>query len=148
MTNYGKAPVALITAWFIVSLSASAAHVFEDESASLALPVAVAALTPIVLFGLWFAISPGFRQFTRSLDPRILTIMQTWRIGGLVFVVLYGFGILPGVFALPAGCGDMAIGATAPFIAWRLASPGHRNGFIVWQVLGMLDLIMVSAQWR
>ena len=145
MTKYAKSATALITAWFFASLSASAAHVFENESAQLALPVAVAALTPLVLFGLWLAVSPGFRHFTRSLDPRILTVVQTWRIGGLVFVVLYGFGLLPGVFALPAGWGDFAIGATAPLIAWRLATPGHRNGFILWQVLGMIDLVMAVS---
>ena len=48
-----------------------------------------------------------------------------------MFVVLYGFGILPGVFALPAGLGDMAIGATAPFIAWKLADAAHRSGEVV-----------------
>jgi hypothetical protein len=145
MTKYAKSTIALIVAWFLASLSASAAHVFESPSAQLALPVAVAALTPLLLFGLWFAVSPGFRQFTGSLDPRILTIVQTWRIGGLVFVVLYGFGLLPGVFALPAGWGDFVIGLTAPLVAWRFASPGHRNGFILWQVLGMIDLVMAVS---
>ncbi|MBZ5568284.1 MAG: hypothetical protein LAN64_10600 [Acidobacteriia bacterium] len=141
MTNYGKFAITLIAAWFLASLAASAAHLFESDSAQLAFPVAIAALTPLVLFGVWFAISPGFQRFTRSLDPRLLTIVQTWRIGGLVFVVLYAFGLLPGVFALPAGWGDFAIGVTAPWIAWRLASPGHRIGFILWQVLGMIDLV-------
>jgi hypothetical protein len=141
MTNHAKTVIALITGWFIVSLSASAAHVFENQSARLGLSVAIAALTPLVLFGLWYALSPGFRRFTRSLDARVLTIVQTWRIGGLVFVVLYGFGLLPGVFALPAGFGDFAIGATAPLMAWKLATPAHRSGFIRWQVLGMIDLV-------
>ena len=145
MTKYAKSAIALIIAWFLASLSASAAHVFENQSARLALPVAIAAITPLVLFGLWFAVSPGFRHFTRSLDPRILTIVQTWRIGGLVFVVLYGFGLLPGVFALPAGWGDFAIGLTAPLVAWRLATPARRNGFILWQVLGMIDLVMAVS---
>jgi hypothetical protein len=141
MTNYAKSAIALIIAWFFVSLSLSAAHVFENASARLGLSVAMAALTPLVLFGLWYAASPGFRRFTRSLDPRVLAIVQTWRIGGLVFVVLYSFGLLPGVFALPAGLGDFAIGATAPMIAWRFATPAHRSGFIRWQVLGMIDLV-------
>ena len=145
MTKYARSSIALITAWFLASLTASAAHVFENDSARLALPVAIAALTPLVLFGLWFAISPGFRRFTHSLDPRVLTVVQTWRIGGLVFVVLYAFGLLPGVFALPAGWGDFAIGATAPLIAWRLASPAHRNSFILWQLLGMADLVMALS---
>jgi hypothetical protein len=50
-------------------------------------------------------------------------------------------GILPAVFAWPAGYGDMAIGATAGFVAWKLSDPAHRNSFIVWQLLGILDLV-------
>ena len=43
---------------------------------------------------------------------------------------------------MPAGWGDIAIGATAPFAAIKLANFSHRRGFIFWQILGMLDLVM------
>jgi hypothetical protein len=43
--------------------------------------------------------------------------------------------------ALPAGWGDIAIGATAPFIALKLANPDHRKSFIFWQLLGITDLV-------
>jgi hypothetical protein len=46
---------------------------------------------------------------------------------------------------IPAGYGDMAIGYTATFVVWKLADPGHRNSFIIWQVLGIVDLIMVVS---
>ena len=29
---------------------------------------------------------------------------------------MYTYGVLPGIFAWPAGLGDMAIGATAPLV--------------------------------
>src|SRR5260370_35795332 len=35
----------------------------------------------------------------------------------------------------------MAIGVTASFVAWKLADPDHRNGFLLWQMLGILDLV-------
>ena len=35
----------------------------------------------------------------------------------------------------------MFIGVTASLAAWKLADPDHRNGFILWQVLGILDLV-------
>jgi hypothetical protein len=53
--------------------------------------------------------------------------------------------VLPAVFALPAGYGDMAIGATAAFVAWRLADPAHRSSFILWQILGILDLVIAVS---
>jgi hypothetical protein len=67
--------------------------------------------------------------------------VQSWRIAGFVFVVLYVYGILPGIFANPAGWGDIFIGLTAPWVALKLAQPGHRTGFIAWNALGMLDLV-------
>lgn len=36
----------------------------------------------------------------------------------------------------------MAIGVTAPFVAWKFADPNHRSSFILWQVLGILDLVI------
>ena len=39
----------------------------------------------------------------------------------------------------------MAVGATASFVAWKLANPGHRNSFVFWQVLGIADLVMAVS---
>ncbi|HWO30722.1 MAG TPA: hypothetical protein VNO32_18160, partial [Candidatus Acidoferrum sp.] len=59
--------------------------------------------------------------------------------------VLGTYKILPAFFALSAGWGDIAIGATAPFAALRLANPAHRKGFIFWQLLGITDLLNALA---
>jgi hypothetical protein len=58
-----------------------------------------------------------------------------------VFLVLAAYGLLPLAFAMPAGWGDIAIGATAPLVALKLANPRHRTTFIVWQLLGIADLV-------
>ncbi len=70
---------------------------------------------------------------------------HTWRIGGIVFVILYQQGALPGVFALPAGWGDISIGVTAPVVAWYWKRPFPRKTFIAWNVLGSLDLMMAVS---
>jgi hypothetical protein len=142
MKNYARFVVGLIFVWFIFALSASAFGVFNNNDNRFGLAVAFAASTPILLFFLWFAASPRFKQFALSLDPHILTFVQAWRILGAVFVVLEGYRILPAIFALPAGYGDIFIGATAPFVAWKLADPRYRGSFILWQVLGISDLIV------
>ncbi|OLB40543.1 MAG: hypothetical protein AUH11_01590 [Acidobacteria bacterium 13_2_20CM_57_17] len=141
MKNYGKLATGLIVVWFLFALSASALHVFENNSNRIGLAVGMAALTPIVVFFLWLAASESFRRFTLSLNPRILTSAQAWRMVGFTFVLLEARGALPAIFALPAGYGDMAIGATASFVAWKLANPTHRNSFILWQLLGITDLV-------
>ncbi len=58
-----------------------------------------------------------------------------------MFVILYLQGFLPGIFALPAGWGDFAIGITAPLVAWFWRRPYPRKMFVVWNVLGVLDLV-------
>lgn len=137
---YRRVTACLIAVWFVFALSASALHVFKTDLLPVALGLAVT--IPIVAFLSWFATSAAFRQFALSLNPRTLTFVQSWRIAGFTFLVLYAAGILPGVFALPAGCGDIAIGATAPLVAVKLANFNHRRGFIFWQILGISDLVM------
>lgn len=144
MTNekYEKLTARLIGAWFIFVLLSSALHVFRTDPSRPPIALGLAALTPIVVFAVWFATSEWFRRFAESLNPHILTIVQSWRVAGFVFLALYTYRILPGIFALPAGCGDISIGATAAFVATRLASPEHRRRFIPWQVLGISDLVI------
>jgi high-affinity K+ transport system ATPase subunit B len=64
------------------------------------------------------------------------------RLEGFVFLVLATYGILPRMFALPAGWGDMTIGATAALAGLKLATPARRAGFILWQALGITDLVV------
>ncbi len=141
MNKYGKIIAGLIVVWFVAALTASALDLFKNGSGRFGLGVAVASLTPMVVFALWFAGSGEFRRFALSLNPGILTSIQAWRIVGFTFVLLEARNVLPSVFAWPAGYGDMTIGATAAFVAWKLVEPAHRGSFILWQVLGILDLI-------
>ncbi len=145
MRNYGKLASALIAGWFIIALSVSALHLFENQANRIGIAVALAAVTPIVVFSLWLTVSKTFRQFALSLNPSTLTLVQSWRILGFTFVLLYANGVLPGIFALPAGYGDMAIGATASLAAWKLAKRSNRNSFVLWQMLGIADLVMAVS---
>ena len=145
MSKYAKLTGGIIAAWFVVSVGASARHLYTNAPNRPPLPLGLAALTPIVLFLAWFFSSAEFREFALSLSPRTLTIVQGWRIAGFTFLALAAYGILPGLFALPAGWGDIVIGATAPFVALALAIPGHRRSFILWQILGITDLVTAVA---
>ncbi len=121
MKNYGKLITGIIIIWLIFALSASALHAFKNDANRVGVEVAIAAVTPIVVFSLWFAVSEKFRQFALSSNPRTLTSLQSWRFIGFTFVLLEARGVLPAIFAWPAGYGDMAIGVTASFVAWKLS---------------------------
>ncbi|HLH06691.1 MAG TPA: hypothetical protein VKW78_05615 [Terriglobales bacterium] len=147
MTNssYRTLTAGLIAAWFAFAIVASALHIFETSPDRPPLPLLLAVGVPIVLFSLWYSSSRGFRDFVLSLSPRTLTMVQSWRIAGYVFLVLYTYGILPGSFALPAGWGDMFIGATALIVAGKVANPNCRKTFITWQLLGVTDLVVAVS---
>jgi hypothetical protein len=144
MTNakYAKLTTGLIIIWFLFALTGSALHVFKTAPDQPPLPVGLAVLIPIIIFATWSAASQPFRLFLLSLNTRTLTIVQSWRIAGFVFLALYTYGILPGQMALPAGWGDIAIGATAPLVALKLADPRHKKSFSFWQFLGITDLVL------
>jgi hypothetical protein len=138
--NYKKITLSLIAAWFVLAVAGSASHVFAN-SRGFGLSVAIASAIPLVLFLLWFATSTAFRQFAMSLNPQVLTSVQSWRAIGFIFVLLEAHGLLPAIFAWPAGFGDMAVGMTAAFVAWKTANSAHRGAFIRWQIFGIADLV-------
>jgi hypothetical protein len=101
-----------------------------------------------LLFFAALRLSKSFRAIVLTLDLRLIAGMQAWRWAGLGFLDLYAYKVLPAVFALPAGLGDMAIGVTAPWIMLALArQPGFaaRSTFIRWNVLGILDLVIAVS---
>src|SRR5215472_15540591 len=99
---YRKLTSWLIAAWFIFALLASSLHLFQVSPGAPPVAFGSAALLPIIIFMAWFSVSPSFRAFVLGLNPRTLTMVQSWRIAGYVFLVLYAYGILPGAFAMPA----------------------------------------------
>ncbi len=145
MSKYAKLSAGLLAAWLVFTLSSSALHLYVNAPNTPPIAFGLAVLTPIVVSLVWFASSPGFRQFLLSLSPRALTLVQSIRIAGFVFLVLGSYKILPAFFALSAGWGDIMIGATAPFAALWLTKPAHRKGFIFWQLLGIADLVNALA---
>jgi hypothetical protein len=136
----------LVVAWLLAVLAAASIGVFDVGtrfSMRVPVPLGLAATMPVLIFGLWFVASASFREHLVSLNPVALTAVQTWRVGGVVFLILMTKGILPPFFALPAGLGDMFVGITAPFVALAIArnrlSPGR---LILWQSLGIADLVV------
>ncbi len=51
-------------------------------------------------------------------------------------------GQMPALWALPAGIGDIVVGASAFWVADRLATPSGRNIAVAFHVLGLTDLVV------
>jgi hypothetical protein len=138
----------VLAVWLVLVLSFGAAGAFVAAPGTPPLHMAIGIAAPLILFFALLRISQSFREFVLSLDLRLVVGIQAWRWAGLDFLSLYAHKVLPAVFALPAGLGDMAIGVTAPWIVLALIrQPGFAasGAFIRWNILGILDLIIAIS---
>ena len=95
-----------------------------------------------------YAALPRFRDWVLGLDLRMLTLFQAWRVIGFGFLPLCACGVLPGLFAWPAGLGDVAVGLAAPFVAARLArDPAYAasRGYLWFHIAGLLDFVAAAG---
>src|SRR5262249_41466474 len=80
------------------------------------------------------------------LDLPALIAAQTIRVIGVVFIVAWLGGTLPGGFALPAGLGGIAVGLAAPFVAPAVSRRPDRLGPAwIFSVLGVGDLVIAVS---
>jgi hypothetical protein len=136
----GSAVVA--AAWLFGVFLLGAANFFRNDVLPPRIPMALGAT---LLVGYLLLLSTTFRRIVAAVPQHWLIGIQTFRVLGSVFLVRYFMGQLPGLFALPAGIGDVATGLLAPFVAyaWYRGKPYARTAAIAWNLFGMAD--MVSA---
>ncbi len=144
----GPFVAAFFAGWLglVLVLGARGAFVAPQGAPPLALLVSLVAPLSLFLVGYW-TIRP-LREFVLSADLRVVVGIQAWRWAGFGFLTLYTYRVLPGIFAWPAGLGDMAIGVTAPMVlASLLRRPGFGAGkrFVAWNLSGILDLIVAVS---
>jgi hypothetical protein len=143
-----RSVIATLAVWLLLVVSLGARGAFVGHPGMPPVAIGLGFSAPLVLFFLGLQLSPSFRSFVLSVDLRLVAAIQAWRWAGLGFLTLYAHKLLPAVFALPAGLGDMAIGITAPWIVLALVrDPGFaaRPAFIRWNVLGILDLLVAMS---
>ena len=129
--------------WFFAALWLGVSGVARGGAGKPPLMLAAAVTLPLLVFAADARF--GWRLFRglAQLSLPALIAMQTYRIGGVFFVIAWMNGELPAGFALPAGLGDIAIGAAAPFVAAAVADgrPRARALALAWSVLGLVDLV-------
>jgi hypothetical protein len=106
--------------WFGLVFVTAANGLFARPPDVPPVPILIGVLLPLVVFASAYLSSRAIRAFILAADLRLLTAIQGWRAGGLGFLALAAHGVLPGLFAWPAGLGDIAIGITAPWVALAL----------------------------
>lgn len=121
---------------------------FVGSAGSLPLPIFFGFAIPLVVFFAAYFGWTAFRTFILGADLRLVAAIQAWRWGGLGFLTLYANGILPWLFAFPAGLGDMAIGVSAPWIVLSLVRQplfAASRRYAIWNILGIVDFVVALS---
>jgi len=87
--------------------------------------------------------SQTFRKLLTVTPMHWIIGIQVFRVLGGIWLIGYAQGLLPGVFALPAGIGDVTTGLTAPLVAYWFYKQGKGARLIafIWCLFGTLDLL-------
>lgn len=129
--------------WLIVGFALSLRGFFASSDV-VAVPRIVYALIPLTIGYLAYGLLRSVRTVVDEIPMHWVIALQFYRVLGVVFLVEWMLGALPGAFALPAGIGDIAIGLSAPFVAARVRAGAARarEAAIVWNLLGIGDLMV------
>lgn len=134
---------AILAAWFLFAVTTSLAgwwggpgHKIPTIQFGLFVPIVVG----VMLFWMW----PLLRRTVAAVPNEWLVGVQFYRALGVIFLILYAAGRLPGLFALPAGIGDVTVGLLAPATAaaYALSAPGAARRVRFWNALGIADLVI------
>ena len=135
--------LALLLAWFLAALVLSGTGFYRGTATrvptipfGLLIPIAAG----VVLFRKW----PTLRRAVEAVPQSWIAGIQVYRVEGLIFLMLYAGGWLPGAFAWPAGVGDMLVGLLAPVvgIAYMRGVRGSAASLRAWNRLGITDLVV------
>ena len=130
------------TLWLAVIWRLSFIGFFHSIPGSTGVPVLPIAIFAPVLFGLLLLMrSKRVAAVLDAMPPSWLVGIQVYRIFGGIFLVNWLRGSIPGIFALPAGTGDVLVGLLALPVALYVSSgtSSGRAAGIAWNLLGLTD---------
>jgi hypothetical protein len=130
----------VLAAWAIVAATLARRGFFEPPGPNSLPPIGITLALVLLALAVCLFVSPSLRRLLTN--QRNLILLNLWRLVGLVFLILMANGQMPALWALPAGIGDVIVGATAPWIASRLGTPQGRRGAIIFNLFGMADLVV------
>ncbi len=143
----GLTVAVLVVAWagIVAGLAQTGAFIVPTGALPVAIPLAVA--IPPILFLTGYRFITALRTLVLTRDPALVAGAQTWRVIGIVFLVVWGLGDLPAVFAFPAGIGDILIGMAALPVALAIArrTPGWHRASRWLIAAGIADFTLAFA---
>jgi hypothetical protein len=142
-TKVVRTTALILIGWFaatVVLASLGVYHGAPDRMPTLQYAIVL----PILIGALLIGRSSTVSRLLDAVPQEWMVAVQVYRALGLIFLVLYFSGNLPGLFAWPAGLGDIAVGLLAPVVALAFARDPLANAGAVrsWNLFGIADLIV------
>jgi hypothetical protein len=129
-----------LAAWAIATGVLASSGAYQPSDIRGPPPVGIQLVVALAVMATCLRLSPTLRELLRN--QKNLIRLNVWRLEGALFLALMLTGQVPALWAIPAGIGDVLIGATAFWVAARLDAPGGRRRAIVFNLLGLLDLVV------
>jgi len=135
----------LLVAWSLVAIWLARAGVFRAlVDGPIPPPLVYGIILPVLIGTVFILRSRVFGRVLAAVPQHWLIGVQFYRTLGVIFLSVHSIGGLPGVFAIPAGYGDIFVGLSAILVAYLYAKNGlaARRLAIGWNALGIADLML------
>ena len=143
--EYMRTVVSFLAIGFAFSTAISVAGGFNGGSYAFPL-LALSLVIPLTIGPAITLASPGVRRLISQpeVQPGVISVQALRIIQGSVFVLMLPLGVLPAIFALPAGLGDVLVGLGA-LAASRWVTSGRWGRVVWWNLFGLLDLATATV---
>jgi hypothetical protein len=129
-----------LAGWATVTTMLAQRGVFRQRDSDSLPPLGITLVLVLVILAVVLFASPSLRRLLTN--QKNLILLNLWRLVGVVFLMLMANGQMPALWALPAGIGDVIVGAAAPWIARDVETPHGRRRAIIFNLFGMTDLVV------
>jgi hypothetical protein len=133
----------VMVGWFAVAVTLASLGIYGATAGQFP-TIEFGIVIPILLGGLMIWRWPALSQLIDAVPRHWMIAVQVYRVEGVTFLILYASNLLPGLFALPAGAGDVTVGLLALAIGIG-ASRGRQlrsRTVLRWNLLGIADLVV------
>jgi hypothetical protein len=130
----------VLAAWAITTAVLAASGFYQPPDIHSPPPVGIQLVVTLSVMAVCLWLSPTLRELLHN--QKSLIRLNVWRLEGALFLALMFTGQVPAIWAIPAGVGDVLIGGSAFWVAARLDAPGGRRRAVIFNLLGLLDLVV------
>jgi hypothetical protein len=130
----------VLATWAIVTTMLARRGFFQPPDPYSLPPLGITLVLVLLILAGCLLVSPSLRRLLTN--QRNLIRLNLWRLVGMAFLLLMANRQMPALWALPAGIGDVIVGATAPWISRHVETPQGRRRAIIFNLFGMADLVV------